>query len=247
MIGSAQSFAGPALVGLGFLGFACGALVHGVLGRPTLWTSRAANGAEQPVVWERLSVHLIAVGAWSLFFGLFVWRGPAVEAWDVRLPGEANWPMWAWAEWIYVMGYLTPLVVAWVAPTRGALRRFCVRLCALSVVSGLCFWLLPVVSPPRVWDAAEGGITARLLAWELGRADFGAVSLPSFHVFWAMLLASVVAERGQAWRLAGYMWMLAMSVACVLNGAHAVVDVAASWMIWTLVNWAIVRGKQSPA
>ena len=245
MIGGAQSFAGPVLAGLGLLGFACGAVMHGAVGRPTLWTTRGASATERPSVWERLSVHLVAVGAWSLFFGLFVWRGPASAAWDVRLPGEATWPVWPAAEWIYVLGYLTPLTVAWVAPTRGALRRFCVRLGVLSLVSGLCFWLLPIVSPPRAFDAAASGVTARLLAWEVGRADFGAVSFPSFHVFWAMLIASVAAERGRTWRLAGCAWVVSMSAACVLNGAHAVVDVAASWVIWPVVNWAVIYGRQS--
>ena len=245
MIGGAQSFAGPVLVGLGLLGFACGAVVHGAAGRPTVWTTRGMNATERPAVWERLSVHLVVVGAWSLFFGLFVWRGPAVAAWDVRLPGEANWRVWPAAEWVYVMGYLTPLVVAWVAPTRGALRRFCVHLGVLSVVSGLCFWLLPIVSPPRAWNAGASGVTARLLSWELGRADFGAVSFPSFHVFWAMLIASVLAERGRGWKVAGWCWAVAMSVACVLNGAHAVLDVAASWAIWSLMSWAGIRRRSS--
>ena len=163
---------------------------------------------------------------------------PAADGCDVRLPGEAEWPVCAGAEWVYVCGYLTPLVVAWVAPTRGALRRYCARLAVLSVVSGLCFWLLPVVSPARAFAADAAGWAERLLAWELGRADFAAVSLPSFHVFWAMLIASVLAERGRRWERVAWIWPVAMSVACVLNGAHAVADVAASWVLWAVVIWA---------
>ena len=236
MIGGAQSWAGPVLVGLGVAGGVLGALVHGLSRRPTLWAKALGTDAERPSVWERLSVHLLASGGWSLFFGLFVWRGPAVEGWDVRLPGEAEWPVWAGAEWVYVCGYLTPLVIAWVAPTRGALRRYCGRLAVLSVVSGLCFWLLPVVSPARAFEAGAESWIERLLELELGRADFGAVSLPSFHVFWAMLIASVVAERGGLWARVAWIWPVAMSVACVLNGAHAVADVAASWVVWVLVG-----------
>jgi hypothetical protein len=235
MIWGAQSLAGPMLVMLGFWGCVCGAAIHGIAKKPTLWATRARPASETPSVWERLSVHLIVVGVWALFFGIFVWRGPAIEAWDVRLPGEARWPIWSMAEWIYVCGYVTPLVVAWVAPTRGGLRLFCVRLAGVSAVSGLCFWLLPIVSLPRAWTDGAGGVTARLLALDLGRADFGAVSFPSFHVFWAMLIAGAVAERGRGWRRAGYIWVIAMSIACVLNGAHAVVDVAAAWMMWPLI------------
>ena len=133
---------------------------------------------------------------------------------------------------MYACGYLTPLVIAWVAPTRGALRRYCARLAVLSVVSGLCFWLLPVVSPARAFEAGAGCGAERLLALELGRADFAAVSLPSFHVFWALLIASVVAERGGRWARVAWIWPVVMSAACVLNGAHAVADVVASWVIW---------------
>jgi len=244
MIGGAQSWAGPVLAGLGVLGLASGALVHGVDGKPSLWTTRREESEVKPSVWERLSVHLVASGAWSLFFGLMVWRGPAAAAWDVRLPGEATWPVWSKAEWFYVLGYLTPLVVAWVASTRGALRRFCGRLAVVSLVSGLCFWLLPVVSPPRGFDAEATDLTGKLLAMELGRADFGAVSLPSFHVFWAFLLAGVIAERGRVWRYAGAAWVMAMSAACVLNGAHAIADVGASWVIWMLLAAAEKAAEQ---
>jgi hypothetical protein len=78
-----------------------------------------------------------------------------------------------------------------------------------------------------------------LLAWGLGRADFAAVSLPWFHVFWAMLIVSVVAERDARWARVAWLWPVAMSVVCVLNGAHAVLDVAASWLIWQVITWAV--------
>lgn len=240
MIWGAQSWAGPLLCGLGVVGLAGGGVVHGLWGKPAIWRTREWPGEDAPSRWERLSVHLVVMGAWSLWFGAFVWRGPAVAGWDVRLPGEAAWPVWAPAEWVYLLGYATPLVLAWIAPTRAVLRRVSVRLAWVAGVSGLCFWFLPVVSPPRAWESEGGGLTERLLAWELGRADFAAASLPSFHVLWALLLASVVAGRGGSWALAARVWPVVMSAACVLNGAHALADVAASWVVWAVVGrWGI--------
>ena len=76
---------------------------------------------------------------------------------------------------------------------------------------------------------------------DVGRAGFAAAALPSFHVFWALLLASVLAERGGRCRWLGRWWPAVMSAACILNGAHAVADVAAAWLIWPVVSRLVVR------
>ena len=78
------------------------------------------------------------------------------------------------------------------------------------------------------------------------------MSLPSFHVFWALLIASVVAERGGRWARVAWIWPVAMSVACVLNGARVVADVLVSWggvgggelmqsAVEVMITWAAVR------
>ncbi len=237
----AQSLAGPVLCALGVTGLLLGGLVYGVLGKPVVFRSRE-NPDQAPTAWERWSVHLLVIGAWSTGFGLIVWRGPAQPGWDVRLPGEAGWPVWPAAEWVYVTGYLTPLVISWLAPTRRALMRCAWELSALSLVSAVCFLALPICSPPRV-SPGGASLSNWLLTFETGRADFAAASLPSFHVFWAMMLASVLSARGRWSAVAGWSWAVAMSMACVVNGAHAVADVAASWVIYPLVVSVMCRGS----
>ena len=55
------------------------------------------------------------------------------------------------------------------------------------------------------------------------------------------MIASVLAERGGRWARVAWIWPVVMSVACVLNGAHAVADVAASWVVWPLTAFALRR------
>jgi hypothetical protein len=60
-------------------------------------------------------------------------------------------------------------------------------------------------------------------------------------VFWGLLLAQLLPDRGRGWGWAGRVWAIAVSVACLANGAHAIVDVAASWLLFP-----VLTGVRSP-
>lgn len=167
-------------------------------------------------------------------FGLVVFWGPHADTWDVRLPGEANWVVYPPAEYIYLAGYLTPLLVAWIPKNRQDLQGLAWDLIALTLLSTVCFVVLPIGSPARSFT--PNTFSGRLLAWEISRPDFAAASFPSFHALWGILLAQACATRTRTVKVLGWTWALVMSVACVANGAHAIADVAASWVLYSVVT-----------
>ena len=224
----AHSLAGPILVGLGFAGLAIGFCVCRVTDLVTLIS--AGNAQTSPRWRERLWVHLFVSGGWSLSFGLVVMHGPPLEAWDVRLPGEATWPVWPWTEYVYLFGYLTPLVIAWIPRTRERLLRVAWTLVLLTAASTALFLLLPIAAPPRPFVASS--LAGRLLTLETSRPDFAAASFPSFHALWAILLAQACSDRGGNFSRLAWAWAGLMSMACVANGAHALLDVVASWLLY---------------
>lgn len=224
------SAAGPVLIGLGLIGLTLSVALCRAQDVRRLMGARHPD--TPPTLRERLWVHLAVSGGWSFVFGLVVAHGPPARltAWDVRLPGEATWPVWQSAEFVYVLGYLTPLVVAWIPTSRAGLRTLAWSIIALTTGSAILFLSLPIATPPRPFVASSA--VGRLLAWETSRADFAAASLPSFHAIWAMLLAQACATRSPRWAKAGWTWAAFMSVACIANGAHAVADVVASWILY---------------
>lgn len=175
-------------------------------------------------------MHLIAYSVWAILFGAVVWRGVPTGMIDVRLPFEREWPVVQNSEWIYVSVYLVPMVVPWLPVSRRALRRYAWDLWWLLAISVAMFALLPLGAPPRM--TAPTTPAGHLLAWETGRPDFAAASLPSFHVFWGLLVAQVVATCGGWLKWIGRGWAAAVVVACMANGAHALADVAASLAIY---------------
>jgi len=199
-----------------------------------------------PLVWERLSVHLIAFGGWALVFGAVIWRGVPANTIDVHFDFEKDWPVWQPAEWIYLSVYFIPAAMPWCAPTRGTLQRFAVNLLTLLLLSLPFFLLLPLASPARPF--APSSLSGDILAWETRREDFAAVSFPSFHVFWGLLVAQLVQTRGRRWAIAGWTWATAVIFACVATGAHALVDVAASLILFPLATAkgsVVARGFQA--
>lgn len=239
LLPAAASPWGPALCAAGAVALAGAVVGHGLLRWPTILAWR---GDTHPPTWpERLSLHLLIYGVWALGFGAAIWRGVPPGMIDVRFAFERRWPVIEAAEWIYVSVYLVPCVVPWIVSDRVALRRYALHLWWLLAISLLLFWLVPAGSPPRAFEPTS--LAGRLLAWETHRADFAAASLPSFHVFWALLCAAVLATRGRVARVAGWTWAAAVAVSCVANGAHALADVAASGVIYA----AVVAGSRAAA
>ncbi len=208
-----------------------GALIFGPGGRPSILSP--GGEAARPAFWERISVHLIIYGVWAIGFGSILVRGPPAGAWDVHFSFENAWPVVEPAEWFYASIYLVPLAMPWLAPTRGALRRYALGLWLLLAVSTAAFLLLPIISPPRPFTPSS--FAGQLLAWDTSRGDFAAAACPSFHTLWAMLCADLLASRGPRWAWAGWLWALAVMVSCVITGAHALVDVLASLALYPLL------------
>jgi hypothetical protein len=229
---------GPILCLAGGVVLAGAAVVHGWLGWPTILSRDDGAADRPPSLAERVSVHLVIYGVWAVGFGAAVWRGVPADTIDTRMPFERAWPVFEPAEWIYLSAYLVPMLMPWVVNSRAALRRYSVNVGWLLALSLACFWLLPLAAPAREFTPTS--LAGRILAWETSRPGFAAAALPSFHVFWALLCASLLASRGTAWARAGWTWAAAVAVSCVANGAHALADVGAS-----LVIYAVLVRRQS--
>jgi hypothetical protein len=225
---------GPILCITGAVALTGAVVVHGLLRWPTILTNRPEHDERAPTVPERVSVQLLVYGVWAVVFGAVVWRGVPDRMMDVRFSFERSWPVLEAAEWIYLSVYVVPLTLAWWPVSRATLRRYAIHVWWLLAISTACFLLLPFGAPPRPFVPTS--LAGRILAWETGRPDFAAASLPSFHVFWGLLVASALATRDAASAWLGRGWAAAVAISCIATGAHALADVAASLVIYALVG-----------
>jgi hypothetical protein len=224
---------GPMLCAVGVFHLIVATIVHGVFRVPTILPARADDALRAPSLGERVSVHLIIYAGWAIAFGAIDWRGPPEGMIDTRFPFERKWGVIESAEWIYFSAYLVPFALPWLRVTRGALRRYSLNLWWVLGISVTCFLVFPLGAPPRPFEPTS--LAGKLLAWETSREDFAAASLPSFHALWGMLCASLIATTGRAGAWIGWTWAVALAFCCLANGAHAMLDVAASVMLYIVV------------
>ncbi len=155
---------------------------------------------------------------------------------------------------IYASVYLAvPLALAFARTCRD-LRRFAVVGLCGTAIGMLTYLAVPIVAPPR--DFEPVGLWGCLLEWERADGLAGRAALPSFHVFWTVLSAWLVARRLRSTHsrviaalgpAVAWLWAAAVIVACATTGMHAIVDLIAGVVLVALAalcpaGWNAARG-----
>ncbi len=207
---------------------------------------------QPPTVWHRAAVYTWVLVPWLLAYYAVQALGPAPDAFGLALPMERDWPVVQWTELIYASVYvfvpITPLVIR----SQRALRRYAVEGLIATAVVTLTWLVIPVIEINRPF--VPDGFPGRLLAFEQAHETL-ANAFPAFHVLWALIAAEAWAANGRAaeggrrsasWVVTGWVWAVAIAVACLTTGMHTVPEVAAAVLLYPLVRrydrvWALVR------
>lgn len=187
-----------------------------------------AEGDSAPTPVERLSVFLFVLAPWLILYEAVILMGAPSDAIEGYFAFERSLPVIAPTEVVYASVYVGVLAAHVVAPTRSALRAFALRgLVSMAAVFPL-FFFVPMVAPPRAFVPHD--FFGRALAWERA-VDTPNGAFPSFHVVWAALAAEVFAARWPRARHLARLWAVAVSLACLTTGMHALVDVLAGALV----------------
>ncbi len=186
------------------------------------WLPRDTTG--KPLFVERIRVYLVVLLPWLTIFELLGVLGRPLGAVSTYLPFEMRWPVIEQTEIVYSSTYLVVLLAPLLATSGFALRRFALRgLTAMAVIFPM-YLLLPIFVPPRPFEPA--GPIGGLLQME--RTPFSGIgAFPSFHVVWALIAASALADCGRAKRILWWTWAVLVSLSCITTGMHSVLDVVA--------------------
>jgi membrane-associated phospholipid phosphatase/protein-S-isoprenylcysteine O-methyltransferase Ste14 len=187
---------------------------------------------ETPLLLERFRVYLVVLLPWLALYEL-LWRlgGPDGAA-STYFPFENRLPVMEQTEILYASTYLVVLLTPLLAVSGQALRRFALRgLLAMGLIFPL-YLLLPIFVPPRPFTPETP--IGQLLLWE--RTPFsGIAAFPSFHVVWALIAASALAERGRWRKIFWWSWAVLVAISCVTTGMHSIADVLAGTVAYVLV------------
>jgi len=209
------------------------------------WLPRDRPGA--PSLPERVRVYLVVLLPWLAVFELVGLLGRPMDAVATYLPFESRLPVIEQTEAVYASTYLIVLLAPLLAVSGHALRRFAMRgLVAMALVFPL-YLLLPFFVPPRPFHSATQ--IGQLLLWER-TPDSGIAAFPSFHIVWALIAASALAEGGRTKKYAWWTWAVLVAVSCVTTGMHSIADVLSGVVAFAIVVrihaiWmAILRGAE---
>ena len=220
---------------------ACSALVLGYempdlryrFGPPTSSSWLPADRLGPPSRMERARVYFTLILPWFVVFETISYFGEMPGDVDTYLGFERTWPVLAWTEPIYFSIYLAGFVFPALTGSAKALRRFTLMgYTAMAVVFPL-FLLLPFYANPRPFVS-----TSLLGQWlQLERSPIsGAAAFPSFHVVWACIVASAIADQPGWKKRLVWMWAVLVATSCVATGMHSVADVLAGFAAFVVVR-----------
>ena len=197
----------------------------------------------RPSPQDRLSVYVIVLVPWAILYRATALMGVPADAVRSYFPFEDRLPVLEWTELLYAGTYVLVLLAPLVAPDRKTLREFALRGGAATLLMPLFFSCIPLVAPPR--EFVPAGIPGSLLGLERAM-DTPANSFPSYHVFWALLAAGVLATRMPRWRYAWWGLGACIAASCLTTGMHSLVDVAGGVFLYgAMVNlpalWEFLR------
>ena len=219
---------------------ACAALVlgyelpdlHRRFGAQTFSPWLPLDRPQPPSLLERLRIYPVILLPWLTVFEMFGALGKAPGSLNTYLPFETHWPVIESTELLYASTYIVVLLVPLLARSGTALRRFAQQgLIAMALIFPL-YLLLPCFVPPRAFHPATA--IGHLLLWE--RTPYsGTAAFPSFHVVWAFIAASALAEGSRRKRWLWWTWAVLVAVSCVTTGMHSIADVVAGVVAYVAV------------
>jgi len=234
------------------MAIACAALVLGYeqpdlrrrFGKEAAASLMGADSKSPVTVLQRLRATVIVLLPWLAVYGMLWYTGRARDAISIALRFERNLPVLEWTELFYASTYLVVLLMPFLVRTGAGMRQY-IRRGVLAILLVFSFYLfLPIFVPPRIF--APTTALGQLLLRE-HEPYSGAAAFPSFHVVWALLVASVLGGEGRIRRWCWWTWAVLVAASCVTTGMHSILDVvagaAAFWLILKMDSvWAMLLG-----
>jgi len=160
------------------------------------------------------------------------------SAWELEIP------LVPWMVWPY-LSLFAAFFLPMFALDAAAIRVLCRRLAAATILSGICFLLLP----GELGFERPASVPGHELAYRyIHVLDLPHNLAPSLHVSWSFILLVALRRASPGWlqRLLE-LWLVLMIASVLFTHQHHVLDVAGGMLVALLVHTAIRRDGQQSA
>ena len=185
-----------------------------------------------PTLWDRVSVFVLAFGAWLVAYEAVQALGIPGDARSAYFAWDRGLPVLPWTEAIYALTYVFVAIVPLVANRQRDLRWFAVDgLVAVALIAPI-YLLVPLIAEAK--PVPGDGWLSALMRFE--RVHDGPVcAAPSFHVVWACLAARLYSSRWPRLRLAFWPAACAIAASCLTTGMHAALDIVTGFLAYVVI------------
>ena len=197
---------------------------------------------QKPTLRDRLSIYLTVILPWLALYELTALIPVSSNAKTTFLPFEQHLPVLTWTELVYASAYLGTLLTPLLINRQDTLRRFALEGRWGTLIGIWCFIVFPFIAPAKPFPL--NSFAGQLLNLERSMDPSWGNALPSFHGFWALLCASMLAKRSRLWACLGWTWALAIIISCLTTGMHSLLDMAGGIALFLLVRnlpWLYAR------
>ncbi len=200
-----------------------------------------------PSMLMRVRCYVTVIVPWMVLYEACVLKGAPSNAWSTALPIDFAIPFLPWTETLYASTYLVVASLPLVLHTQRELREFC-RLALLSFAIVFPFlFFVPLVTGLSLPDMPGRWATIVQMERQL---DSTACALPSYHVVWSLIAATLLGGKSRTQRIAWYVWAAAVAVSCLTTRAHTFLDVVAAVFAYLLIvqsttiwRWMFARSE----
>ncbi len=185
-----------------------------------------------PAYKDRLNVFVLAIIPWLIIYELFIYIGTPKDVAFTNLSFEQRLPVIEWSELFYLLPYFLVIIVPFILKTQLQVRNFIQDIWWAMFFVFFLYIVFPFAVHQR--EFTPSNFLGRFIYWERGH-DGEVGALPSFHVVWAFLVSKYFSAKFGYKR---YWQVLAIliSLSCITNGSHSILDVIAGVLIYWLVT-----------
>lgn len=200
------------------------------------WFDLPSNSLQALNLQQKNSLLLTVFLPWLVIYEAFIFIGSGKDVFFTEIALDQAVPFISWTVLFYIALYPLVLLLPFILPTQQQARSFALQAYTGMALIFYCYLVVPAAVDYQ--PITDNDIFTRLI--NLNRETDGAVAaLPSFHVFWALMVGRYYGLRYN--RYSGIIWLFSalIVVSCLTIKSHTIADVLFGIIAYWLSHYRV--------